>query len=78
MVTSKTFPLLYCLSLVFALRLNKATCCVSAHIYILYIVSTFISLFLSKRECGETSSEFSFQSDYASNFCLEQCLGSPA
>ena len=59
----------------FALGLNKATCLThiqyvtgaSAHIYLLDHVYFHHSL--SKRERGETSSELSFQSDYASDFC---------
>ena len=42
----------------------------SDHVYFCYS--------LSKRERGETSIEFSFRSDYASNFCLGLSVGPPA
>ena len=44
----------------------------------IYTEHVYFHHFLSKRERGETSSELSFQSDYASDSCLELRIGSPA
>ena len=68
--------MLYCISLVFALWLNKDTCCASACIYICSDHVYFA--FLSKRERDETSSEFSFWLDYASDFYSDLSVGSLA
>ena len=39
------------------------------------MVPGVFSLFLSKRERGETRSELSFRPDYLSDFCLELRVG---
>ena len=82
--TSKSLPLLYCLSLVFALWLNKATCltyiynrCICSYIYSdqVYFRYSCQNITGSKRV---VNFRFGLIPDYASDFCLGLSVGPPA